>query len=125
MQTGSQQVWLCFFLTNLADQKAILGYPWFAATQPKIDWAQGWIDSNQLPLILCTRKAIKSRIGWCIHTLAGRRRQQRSPSLNLNTIHITQVMVPITIGRKQTLASKLAEQAGTQMGDRKIPAKYQ
>ena len=63
MQTGEQKVWLRFFLTNLADQKAILSYPWFAANQPKINWAQGWIDSTQLPLILCTRKAIESRIG--------------------------------------------------------------
>ena len=39
MQTGEQKVWLRFFLTNLADQKAILGYPWFAANQPKINWA--------------------------------------------------------------------------------------
>ena len=31
MQTGSRRVWLQFFLTDLADQKAILGYPWFAA----------------------------------------------------------------------------------------------
>ena len=34
MQTSNQRVWLWFFLTNLADQKAILGYPWFAAMQP-------------------------------------------------------------------------------------------
>ena len=60
MQTGDQKVWLQFFLTDLADQKAILSYPWFAANQPRIDWARGWIDSAQLPLILCTRKAIES-----------------------------------------------------------------
>ena len=36
-----------------------------------------------------------------------------------------QVTVPTAPGKKQTLALKLAEQAGTQMGDRKIPAKYQ
>ena len=39
MQTGNLRVWLRFFLTNLTDQKAILGYPWFAVMQPKIDWA--------------------------------------------------------------------------------------
>ena len=71
MQTGNQRVWLRFFLTNLADQKAILGYPWFAMNQPKIDWVQGWIDSNQLPLILHTRKAIKSCITRCAATPAG------------------------------------------------------
>ena len=39
MQTGDQRVWLRFFLTDLADQKAILGYPWFTTTQLNIDWA--------------------------------------------------------------------------------------
>ena len=39
MQMGSQRVWLRFFLTDLANQKAILGYPWFAANQPKTNWA--------------------------------------------------------------------------------------
>ena len=34
-------------------------------------------------------------------------------------------MVPATSSKKQTLVSKLAEQAGTQMGDGKIPVKYQ
>ena len=32
--------------------------------------------------------------------------------------------LPALANKKQTLASKLAEQAGSQMGDGKIPAKY-
>ena len=50
-QTGSKITKLCFFLTHIGEQKAILGYPWFAASQPKIDWKQGWIDHTQLPII--------------------------------------------------------------------------
>ena len=60
MQISNWKVWLRFFLTDLADQKAILGYPWFAATQPKIEGAWGLIDSSQLPLILHTKMAAKS-----------------------------------------------------------------
>jgi hypothetical protein len=41
-----------FMLSNLGDQKVILGYPWFVAMQPRIDWAKGWIEHNQLPVIL-------------------------------------------------------------------------
>ena len=41
-----------------------------------------------------------------------------------DTIHVAQVSIPVTTNKKQTLASKLAEQAGSQMGDGKIPAKY-
>lgn len=52
VQTGATRTNLHFFLTELGDHKAILGYPWFAATQPRIDWKRGWIDHMQLPLIL-------------------------------------------------------------------------
>ena len=31
VRTGSQHTRLCFFLTNLGENKARLGYPWFAA----------------------------------------------------------------------------------------------
>jgi len=43
---------LQYFLTDLGDHKIILGYPWFTTAQPKIDWAQGWIDHSQLPIVL-------------------------------------------------------------------------
>jgi hypothetical protein len=37
VQTGTQHVHLQFFLTNIGENKAILGYPWFAAVQPQIN----------------------------------------------------------------------------------------
>jgi hypothetical protein len=37
VQTGTNKTQLWFFLTELGDHKAILGYPWFAAVQPNID----------------------------------------------------------------------------------------
>jgi len=37
VQTGTQRTDLRFFLTDLGDNKAILGYPWFASAQPQID----------------------------------------------------------------------------------------
>ena len=40
------------------------------------------------------------------------------------SIHVAQVSIPTSLEKKQTLASRLAEQAGLQMGDGKIPAKY-
>jgi hypothetical protein len=50
-----------FFLSDLGEHKAILGYPWFSATQPPIDWKQGWIDSSHLPIILQSLDAKKAR----------------------------------------------------------------
>src|SRR5579863_7842346 len=46
---------------NLGENKAILGYPWFAATQPRIDWKRGWIDHSQLPIIFRSDDTAKAQ----------------------------------------------------------------
>ena len=61
VQTGGSRHMLRFFLTDLGENKAILGYSWFAATQPRIDWKRGWIDSSQLPIIFRADNAKKAR----------------------------------------------------------------
>jgi hypothetical protein len=61
VQTGSNQTQMRFFLTNLGEHKAILGYLWFAAVQPKIDWKQGQIDKSHLPIILKIDNAGKAK----------------------------------------------------------------
>ena len=60
-RTRTQQTNLRYFLTDLGDHKIILGYPWFAMAQPKIDWAQGWIDHSQLPIVLRATDAAMAR----------------------------------------------------------------
>jgi hypothetical protein len=50
--TGMMSTKLRFFLSDLGEHKAILGYPWFTAVQPNIDWKKGWINHTQLPIIL-------------------------------------------------------------------------
>ena len=95
------------------------------AMQLKIDWAHGWIDSSQLPLILQTRLATESQIGHCTQTPASQRSQPRHLSPLPGSFYVAQIMLPTVTGKKQTLTSQLAEQAGTKMGDGKIPAKYQ
>ena len=52
IRTGQNTITLWFFLSDLGEHKVILGYPWFAATQPRIDWKKGWIDHSQLPIVL-------------------------------------------------------------------------
>jgi len=61
VQTGNQRTNLRFFLTDLGDNKAILGYPWFAAVQPCIDWKRGWLDHSQLPIIFRAPNTAKAR----------------------------------------------------------------
>ena len=60
VQTGAKRVKMRFFLTDLGEQKVILGYPWFAAMQPKVDWACAWIDYEQLPVVLRMPNAHKA-----------------------------------------------------------------
>ena len=59
VQTGQNMTTLQFFLSNLGEHKVILGYPWFAATQPRIDWKKGWIDHSQLLIVLRAPNAQK------------------------------------------------------------------
>ena len=51
-RTGDKRTTLQYFLTDLGENQVILGYPWFASAQPRIDWAKGWIDYDQLPIVL-------------------------------------------------------------------------
>jgi hypothetical protein len=60
VQTGTRRINMRFFLSDLGEHKAILGYPWFSATQPPIDWKRGWINSSHLPIILQSQDAKKA-----------------------------------------------------------------
>ena len=60
-RTGTSQRTLWYFLSDLGENRVILGYPWFAATQPKINWARGWISHDQLPIMLRSPDAAKAQ----------------------------------------------------------------
>jgi hypothetical protein len=57
---GTTTIKLRFFLSDLGEHKAILGYPWFAAVQPNIDWKKGWINHTQLLIVLQASDAQKA-----------------------------------------------------------------
>ena len=59
-RTGTQTTNQRFYLSDLGDHKAIFGYPWFAAFQPRVDWKRGWIDMSQLPIVLSAPNAAKA-----------------------------------------------------------------
>jgi hypothetical protein len=65
VRTGERRTNMRFFLTELGPQRMILGYPWFVAVQPKIDWAKGWIDYDQLPVVLKTQNAHRTVFSRC------------------------------------------------------------
>jgi hypothetical protein len=43
-----------FLVTDLGEDEIILGYPWLAAFQPKIDWKQATLDESMQPLVIKT-----------------------------------------------------------------------
>ena len=59
VRTGTTRKNMRFFLSDLGNHQLILGYPWFAAYQPKVDWARGWIDISQLPIVISALDAPK------------------------------------------------------------------
>ena len=112
VQTGTTTRKMQFFLTGLGDCNVILGYPWFAAVQPKIHWAQGWIDFTQLPVVLKTEAAVKTL--FLPRTRNVPRKIKRPP------IHVAFVTL---LGRqKQSLSSQLAEQ--TSPAPLQLPEQY-
>src|SRR5229473_3809894 len=60
-RTGTQTKTLQYFLSDLGDSRVILGYPWFAVAQPKINWARGWIAHDQLPIVLRSINTAKAQ----------------------------------------------------------------
>ncbi len=56
---------LRYFLSDLGDSRVILGYLWFTTTQPKINWARGWIAHDQLPIVLRAANAAKAQFLPC------------------------------------------------------------
>jgi hypothetical protein len=74
VQTGGNQTRMWFFLMDLGEHKAILGYSWFAVVQPKINWKNRWIDSSHLLIILWTDNVGKAKymsrhinVPWPVH----------------------------------------------------------
>jgi len=100
IQTGTSRNQLCFFLSDLGEHKAILGYSWFAAVQPKIDWKRGWIDLSQLPIILQAPNAKKARFLPCT------------------------INVPHPIHQDQYFIGRVTINSAIKEEDPEIPAKY-
>jgi len=101
MQTGMKRTNMRFFLMDMGDHKVILGYPWFAANQPKIDWAQGWIDTMQLPLIIQSTTVLKAQFNLNTCNLPDPTEEE---ILYIGRIHIKPHIA------RQTMSSTLAEE---------------
>jgi hypothetical protein len=91
-----------FFLTELGGQRLVLGYPWFAAMQPQIDWARGWLEYAHLPIVL--------------RTTTGQTTTQYDNPPHAKIAEASS---------RQTVASKLAEAANKLKAEVTLPPEYQ
>ena len=54
VQVGDRRHEMRFLITNLGEDKIILGYPWLAVFQPHIDWKNTTLDEEEQPLVIRT-----------------------------------------------------------------------
>ena len=103
VRTGTKLRTMRFFLTHLGGNPIILGYPWFAAMEPRITWSKGWIDYDHLPITLSIVPT-----------------EEKS----LRDMPKELIIAVLAADDRRTTASKLAEQFQTN-GPTTLPEEYQ
>ena len=51
---GDRRHEMRFLITDLGEDEIVLGYPWLAAFQPRIDWKNATLDEEEQPLVIKT-----------------------------------------------------------------------
>jgi hypothetical protein len=70
VRCGDKKEVMQFLVTNLGEDKIVLGYPWLAVFQPKIDWKDAVLDEDMQPLVIKTlglnsdEEVIKIHTAW-------------------------------------------------------------
>jgi hypothetical protein len=54
VRCGDKTEVMTFLVTNLGEDKIVLGYPWLAVFQPKINWKDAVLDEDMQPLVIKT-----------------------------------------------------------------------
>ena len=55
VQLGEKKELMLFYLTNLGEDRMLLGFPWLTAFNPKINWTEGTMED--LPLHIISKAA--------------------------------------------------------------------
>ncbi len=69
VKTGKETQILRFLITNLGQDKVILGYPWFTAFEPKIWWREATLEEEYQPVVITTINTHEQTIELAIWTL--------------------------------------------------------
>ena len=104
-----------FLITDLGHEDLILGYPWLATFEPKFSWADGTIDTENLPIIVKSlnweTRLTKTTISWTIAELV--------------TIQERTQIVEELEEECFTISTRLVQEAHQYQQEVKIPEEYQ
>ncbi len=78
VQVGTKKEEMQFLVTHIGEDELVLGYPWLAAFQPKIDWKQVVLDEDQQPLIIRTLGLKEELEAACISKAWTKAAQERA-----------------------------------------------
>ena len=78
VRVGERKEQMWFLITDLGEDEIVLGYPWLAAFQPKIDWKNAVLHESMQPLVIKTlepeldKEVARIRTSWvsCAQDLA-------------------------------------------------------
>jgi hypothetical protein len=107
VQLGEKEELMMFYITNLREDRTLLGFPWFAAFNPDINWTEGTM--NNLPIHIYSPTAAKQTLTPAT-TRGGK--GHRSSFAHEEEEQIFMAIIPPEIIGKTTIATDLAaEQA--------------
>ena len=115
VQTGKKQNKMRFLVTDLGQEDLILGYPWLATFEPKFSWADGTIDTENLPII------VKS-LNW--ETRLTKTTISRTTAEPISTQERAQIVEELE-EECFTISTRLAQEAHQYQQEVKIPEEYQ
>src|SRR6266704_2679887 len=122
VRTGKETQVLRLLITNLGKDEVILGYPWFTAFEPKIQWKEATLEEEYQPVVITTINTHKPTMESAIRALE---------TYGLDEEAWEQLMSdeePYIAIRKTTMASELAQKAmdhTEKTFEQMIPIQYQ
>ena len=112
---GKNQGKMRFLITDLGHEDLILGYPWLATFEPKFSWADGTINTENLPVIV-------KLLNW--ETRLTKTTISRTIAEPISAKEKTQIMEELE-EECFSISTRLAQEACQYQQEVKVPDKYQ
>jgi hypothetical protein len=111
-----------FLVTDIGEDEIILGYPWLAAFQPKIDWKEAVLDESMQPLIIKTLGLpIEDKVAHVCKVWIQQAKALANPREEIYVSYMDQSQI-----RKTSMAAQMAAnaQGKEKPWDQIVPSQY-